>query len=49
MHDAMQRAQDRLLEALPARDRKAFVRMLLRLIDDETPVPRSNGTAKARR
>ena len=48
MHDAMQRAQDRLLEALPARDRKTFVRMLLRLIDDAAPVPRSNGTAQRR-
>jgi DNA-binding MarR family transcriptional regulator len=48
MHDAMQRAQDRLLEALPARERKTFVRMLLRLIDDAAAVPRSNGTAKRR-
>ncbi len=49
MHDAMQRAQDRLLEVLSARERKTFVRMLLRLIDDAAPVPRSNGAIKPRR
>ncbi|MBV8170151.1 MAG: MarR family transcriptional regulator [Alphaproteobacteria bacterium] len=49
MHDAIMRAQDRLIEALSARERKTFVRMLLRLIDDAAPVPRSNGAAKTRR
>jgi DNA-binding MarR family transcriptional regulator len=49
MHDAQLRAQDRLVEVLSARERKTFMRMLLRLIEDTAPVPRSNGTIKPRR
>jgi DNA-binding MarR family transcriptional regulator len=60
MHDAMQRAQERLLEALSATERKAFVRMLVRLVDDPAVAPaarvngapkpvRANGAGKPRR
>jgi len=48
MHAAMQRAQERLLEALSAAERKIFVRLLARLVDSPAPVPRSNGAPKRR-
>jgi hypothetical protein len=49
MHAAMQRAQDRLLEALPAGERKRFLGLLLKLVDaigptgDPPPRPRRSG------